>query len=238
MADLRTDAIKSGNLNDGREYYMTALEQKGYSFWQNAASWELTGKDQWNSWAIRQFTPIHEPEQFFKSRLDLRTLGHEIDLRTKDGTYETLGVDEDGRSYRRIAGEIEYEESKAIRLYVSPMKNYFEWPFTLAKKTTILHAGEVQIEGVWYSKLFITDGDPAPREDADQYIVYINRNTLEIEKIQLTLRTMLESWSGVLHYADFRKVNGIVVAHKVTVTDEIDSEEYVHEYTIREMSFR
>ena len=60
--------------------------------------------------------------------------------------------------------------------------------------------------------------------DADQYVVYINRTTGRIDKVNYTIREFARFATGAIHYVDFRDVDGVLIPLRQYITSDVDDD--------------
>lgn len=242
LADLRTAQILSGEraqlAKDGRRLLALAVwRQDKAGRWDDFEEWTVAARDEWESGLIRRLTPLTQNEQeiVFRFRTDKSAAAMTLADGRKQGT--TYGIDENG-PYTQSDGEREYGKVGKLDNYLEPVRDYFFWPQTLVNYRTVLAAEEGVVNGQTYHRIFVSDGDPGPSADTDQYVVWLNKRNLRIEYIEFTLRRLLKSYRGVVRYTDYRPVEGILLPHRITLLDRIGTESYSHEFIVRQMSFK
>ena len=241
-ADLSTDKIKnSGDQPDLQEKALKIFEKSlkargGYSPYKSFNSVRLKGTDLWHSSLVRFFTPATEQEQKFEVFISIA--GSEIKYLFLNGKRkgQYIGV-ENGKTYRIISGEREFAESSRIKLYLEPLKDYFQWPYKLYESPVLLYAGETNLENESYHLLFASSGGVAASPEHDQYVIYINKKTYYVDYIDFTLRSLFESYKGTLHFRDLRNVQGLMVPFFIGVSDESQNKDFVHEFHFSDIQF-
>jgi hypothetical protein len=241
-ADLRTDAMAglepgADDIENARNVYTAALERLGgYDKFRRFKTKKLKGTDIWYSGWVRWLTPVTETRQTFE--VHIQSDPPEIRYRFLNGKRqgEVIGVDQTG-AYSEAQGERKHTDSSSIRLYLEPLRDYFEWPFTLLDSRLLLHAGSRTIRGRRYDLIFATDGGMAPSEQYDQFIVYIDHNTGRIDYVEFTLRELTQSYRGTLHYTDYREVAGLWVPFTIGVGDTVEDEAHVHVFEFDQINF-
>jgi len=241
-ADLSTDTVKNQDTQpDLREKAIRIFEKSlnargGYSTYRSADSVRLKGTDLWHSSLVRFFTPVTEQEQKFE--VFFSTAGDEINYLFLNGKRkgQYIGV-ENGKIYRDINQEREFADSSKIRLYLEPLRDYFQWPYKLYESPVLLYAGEENIGNEAYYLLFASSGGVAASPENDQYLIYINQKTYCVDYIDFTLRSLFVSYRGTLHYSDLRTVQGLMVPFFIGVSDEVEEKDFVHEFRFSEIQF-
>jgi hypothetical protein len=241
-SDLSTNKLKNPDTQpDLREKAITIFEKSlnargGYSTHRSFDSVRLKGTDLWHSSLVRFFTPVTEQEQKFE--VVFATAGSKISYIFLNGTRKAqyIGV-ENGKTYRVTEKEREFTDSSKIRLYLEPLRDYFQWPCKLFESPVLLYAGDENIENESYHLLFASSGGIAASPEHDQYVIYVNKNTYYIDYIDFTLRSLFESYKGTLHYRDFKTVQGLMVPFFIGVSDAVENKYFVHEFLFSEIQF-
>lgn len=243
LADLRTAQILDTGpqpeaVREGRRLLELAVWRQDKSGrWDEFEHWTVTTRDIWESGFIRRLTPLTNNDQSILFDFAMDQSLAEMTFLDGKRADQTLGVDQKGE-FVRVDGTKEYRRVKKLANYLEPVRDYYFWPQTLVNSQTVLYAGEDIVGDVAYHKIFVTDGPVAPAAETDQYIVWLNKNSLRIEYIEFTLRSLLKSYRGVVAYSDYRDVEGLQLPHRLTLLDKVGSEDYSHEFQIQTMSFR
>ncbi len=241
-ADLSAEKLNNPDTQpDLREKATEIFEESlnargGYRTYKSFDSVRLKGTDLWHSTLVRFFTPVTEQEQKFEVLFS--TAGGEIKYLFLNGKRkgQYIGV-ENGKTYRAINQEREFADSSKTKLYLEPLKHYFQWPYKLYESPVLLYAGEKNIGNESYYLLFASSGGVAASPEHDQYVIYINQQTYYVDYIDFTLRSLFESYKGTLHYRDLRTVRGLMVPFFIGVSDEVENKDFVHEFLFSEIQF-
>jgi hypothetical protein len=110
-----------------------------------------------------------------------------------------------------------------VKFWVPTMTYFFEAPFRLHEADVVTAMDPVEIDGATYDRVFLSWGQAAPRDDIDQYVVWIDRTTGRLAFLSYTVRDIMDSAQGLMHYSDYREVDGIWVAYAMAVVDAPDT---------------
>jgi hypothetical protein len=233
LADLRTEALRNAEPGDrqietARHIYMGALDRLGgYARYQRFQVKILKGTDIWHSTWVRWFTPVTEDRQAFE--VQIRQSPDVIRYRFLNGKRrgDVIGVDPTGTFYESRQ-QRRYTDSSSVRLYLEPLRDYFEWPFKLMESPILVNAGSRVIRDRTYDLIFAATGGMAPSKTHDQFLIYIHRQTGRIDYLEFTLRDLMQSYKGALHYLDYRESSGLRVLARIGVGDTVTDDTYVH----------
>lgn len=196
----------------------------------------ITATDIWESTIIRWLTPLDENRQRFQARLALYHQGIEFTFLNGDHTGSTIGFD--GESYQVIESEKKYKKSATISLYLGPLQNYLEWHQTLIRNGTLKVLGTRQIRNIPYWVGFATQGPALELSRHDQFLVYINQKTHRIDYIEFTLRELMKSYRGVVHYQHHKVAQGMLMPYWIGIADDLDEPSYDHYFEVEAVAFK
>jgi hypothetical protein len=203
--------------------------------YQRGGTMRVTGSDVWESTLIRWLTPLDENTQHFEASLNLFHQGIEFTFLNGQSAGETLGFD--GRSYRVQGSEKIYERSSQVSLYLGPLQNYLEWHQTLLRNPTLTLQGVRTIRGSDYKVLFATQGPVQDLDSHDQYLVYVNSRTKRVDHVEFTMRALMDSYSGVVSYHDYQRVQGVLMPFRIDIGGDLLKPDVDHTIVLDSVDF-
>ena len=206
-----------------------------FNLYQEGSSMDVVATDAWNSTIIRWLTPLDQNEQHFRANLKLFHKGIEFTFLDGDQKGKTIGFD--GESYHYEGGRKIYEKSAAVSLYLGPLQNYMEWHRTLMNKKKLTLLGEKDVNSRSYWVVYATEGNASELDQHDQFLIYINKNSNTIDYIEFTMRKLMKSYVGVVHYQQYRRVKGMLMPFWIGVADDLTSPGFDHVFTITSIRF-
>ena len=221
LADVRTPSIHAAQpdsslIEKGIALLDRVAESHGYSTWKAFHTQEVIFSDRWQA---DGFWPAQEQM---------------LSLKSMPGTFTAMATLLDGpkageqwglqswRPYvRDVAGNLSFEpaqEAATAQTFYIPSLQYFnELPFRLLKADHMAYAGEREYRDRTYDLLFVTWGSFEPNVSHDQYLLWIDRETLLISMCQYTIRSAAPAFTGTIHFEDYRAVQGVYFPFKQTV---------------------
>ncbi len=203
--------------------------------YQQGKTMEVTATDIWKSTLVRWLTPLDENKQEFKARLKLYHQGVEFTFLNGDKKGQTIGFD--GQSYKYIGPEKIYEESSSTSLYLGPLQSYIEWGQTLLRNPSLELLGTKDINNIPYRVVYVTDPPAEKLDDYDQYLIYINTQTGKIDYVEFTMRELMKSYRGVVHYRDYKMVEGVLMPFWIGIADGLEKPDFDHYFVITAIRF-
>lgn len=220
IREMRQDVIR--NIDPAQRY-------------QKEATMRIIASDIWESTVIRWLTPLDENEQKFQAHLKLYHQGIEYTFLYGERKGRTIGFD--GRSYQYDGTRKHYKESSKIALYLGPLQSYFEWHQTLLRNPTLETIGTKEINNINYLVLYATEGPTAELDEHDQYAIYVNTNSRRIDYIEFTMRKLMKSYTGVVHYRNHKRVQGILMPFWIGIADDLLQPAFDHYFVVESITF-
>lgn len=203
--------------------------------YQKGAKMKVNASDIWESSFIRWMTPLSENAQKFRASLSL--YHQDIDYTFLNGQKKGQTIGFDGQSYEYIGTQKNYKDSTAISLYLESLQSYFEWNQTLLRKSTLTILGMKEIKKIPYWVVYATEGPTKELDKYDQYLIYINIRSGRIDYIEFTMRKLMKAYKGVIHYQNYKVVQGILMPFWIGVADSITQPEFDHYFVVESIEF-
>jgi len=246
LADLRNaHVLREGdgaeNRARGRALLEAAAEAHGLAAWQGYETLEITATDDWSgSFAGRQMTWWQTERQRLRHRMVVGTFTARVTL--LDGPEEGLEIG--AQAFRTFADGERTEDDDRAHFY-PPTLNYFaELPFRLLSADVVTYAGQGRYGGRTFERVFVTWGSLEPREEVDQYDVWIDPQTHHLHSCRYTVREGMPAAAATIFFEDLRDVGGVMLAYRQTVVFEAHDdapaplgESFLHRYTIEDAAF-
>ncbi len=219
-ADVRTKQLKQEGytqalVQKGRDLLQRVAERHGFAAWRNYQTAEMIAVDEWatnaNGW-----WPIEQ--QRLKTQALLRTFTSRVELLNGDAKGEFLGI-QSWQGYKKVDADapISYSDDRVLTFYLPALQYFDELPFRLLSAEFIAYAGEKSHRGKNYHLIYATWGSFAPSRQHDQYLLWIDQETLLVEMCLYTVRDLMNWATGTIHFEGYREVQGVMFPFKQTV---------------------
>lgn len=235
-ADLRAEAVRKPSEPEtaqaagerGRELLRACARTHGLEAVEARETMEVVAVDDWGE--SRSWWPA--PTQRFRAERLLGTFTSRVELLDGPEAGQIRGI-QSWRPYRRPTpkGSLDTPvEDLAITFYLPTLQYFDELPFRLLAAPVVVYAGEAEAGGRRFERVFVTWNKAAPHAANDQYEVWLDPSTYRLEKAVYTLRDALDlspaplgplmrvAAIGTMHYDDYRKIDGVLVSFRQTVT--------------------
>ena len=119
-------------------------------------------------------------------------------------------------------------------LLVPTYQYFYELAFRIGTAEIVAYAGEAERGGETYDRVFATWGHAEGHRGVDQYVLWINKRTGHVDRVEYTIREMASSALGASEYSEFREVDGVSVPGRIEIKAVFP---IGGEMTLHEMSF-
>ncbi len=215
VADIRPMELKKGYITEaaaskGKELLVRTANMHGIQKWNMHKNLEIIGVDDWFHWMGRVFiNPFPNARQKIKLQLLLGTWTSRLELLDASGSIEVWGI-QAWNTYRSQVGQNPvFQPDKEIRFFLPTFQWWFEFPFRIVSATVITALPDIQDSS--FDRVFVTWNSLEPNRELDQYIVYINKETGLIDRIEYTIRDMGGFTTGATNFLDYHSVDGVMV---------------------------
>lgn len=239
-ADIRPDTLRevtkpsAADEAKGRALLARAAQVQGAQAWEQVKTYTLVMRDQWQGVMPKLLNPW--PQSDVKLKMSFRADSF-------DARAEFLSGDEQGtiwglqswKTYEiKRGGAAEFKDNEDAAFIMPALQYLFEFTFREHDSQVVTYAGSEVVRGVRYERVFLTWEGLNPSDEVDQYMVYVDEKSGRVEKIFYTVRDIMDSATGTIHFDDWRNVEGISVPFRQRVTFDVhdDPSDYAHMVTL------
>lgn len=242
-ADLRGDVLSQrGATADaetrGRQILTRAAESHGVAAFEGHSTVEYVFRDDWDSTlaSIMGLEPW-DAEDLIRLRMVRGTFDGRVDFVAGPREGEAWGV-RDGVHWTVDDGVVERTPDEGEGFVLRALAYLIELPFRIGEGSVVLHDGVVEFEGRRYDRVFVTWGGLEPG-DADQYRVYVDRQTGRVGLVDHTVREQGSFFQSRTVYGDHREVAGVLVPFRLTITDvgQGEADPFIHQLVMESAAF-
>lgn len=212
--DIRNTYLKNGiteeNVQKGKE--LLNLMEKAYggrSQWEQYRYGEFSQKADW--YGRREISHWDTLPQLFHLKCELGSNNAAMTILNGNTQGNKYWIN--GNIFEQQIGSEQRSEVKKNSYHEKMVyKNYwFQFPFRIKEATIISYGGEEVLNGKTYELLYATWGEEKANTDYDQFLLYLNKSTYQIEKLHFTVREKMGGVSLTAEFRDFRKVDGFLL---------------------------
>ncbi len=218
LADIYSD-VPSSKDDQKIEELITSIEETygGWENWNALTSVRVKGSDEWPTWHWRLLVnPWKERKVDFQ--LDWQPLKDNVRIELLSGKQsgEIHGVQQ-WVTYEIADDSAIFKKNRAIEFHLPTQVYFYEFPFRIREANAFAYGGTTEIEGKIYDRMMMSWNTLDPQRELDQYLLFINQETSQVEYLQFTVRDQGKFPTATAHYTDFRKVGDFTLPHTVTL---------------------
>ncbi|MBI4385107.1 MAG: hypothetical protein HY579_13875 [Nitrospinae bacterium] len=243
LADIRPEALKSDLRADadtrGRQLLREVIDAHGgLDNWKQARTVEFVARDHWEHWMGRiMFMPQEESGQLMRWQTSLG--GDQAFIEMQEGPNKgERWVMQGWPMYRaQPGGQPDYGAGRKIHFYVASMNYALQMPFRSANAEIVRYGGQSSLRGREYDLIYITWQSAEPQKDVNQYVLWVDPRTHELEYLQLTDRELMKAASGFMEFGGWRTIDGLKVPSRITSYKDVEKNVVMHELVVESAAF-
>lgn len=241
LADIRNDQLKAGitPAMEQRGKVILAGLQKTYrmDLWRKKKLMTVRYADEWPAFFTRTMAmPWHKNKQDVKFEMVLGTDDGRLEFLEEPHSKEVWGI-QNWATYKITTGNPpKFAKDKDIWFWLPTYSYFTQCAYRIGEATIVAFAGEDNLNGESYDKVFATWDSAEPSPKIDQYVIWVNKRTGYIDLVEYTIRDMQKFMTGKLYYADYKLIDGIPVAHRQSAGD-VYGGDVVHQAEFKSVEF-
>lgn len=220
-SDLRTpEVIAQIEEEKGKQLMDEVAEAHYISVWQQVETYSFRLKDDYFGIIGKLGNPYPQNQA-------------DLQLAFIPGTFTGKGIFQKGKwkdkiwgiqawsTYtRQKEGTLLFHEKneKNIEFWLPTYQYFIELPARIQETNVVSYAGQRNWNQQTYELVYATWNQSAPQKEIDQYLLWINVKTKQIELVEYTVRDANKWIRSHIVYQDYRNVKGLLIPHKMTVS--------------------
>jgi steroid delta-isomerase-like uncharacterized protein len=208
--DLRPEPLRQAGPTEagvraGRELLRQAAERHGLQRWRSHTSFEAVWTDDWAPKIFESgygWWPIQK--QRLRTRALLGTFSSQVELLDGPHKGEIWGV-QSFLGYKKSGqgGQASFGTEKVLTFYLPALQYFNELPFRLLAAEHVADAGTGSAGGRTYRLVYATWGSFEPNLEHDQYVLWIDPQSLLVEMCRYTVRDASPDAAGTILFSDY-----------------------------------
>ncbi len=247
-ADLRTETLEAFGAQSSRDNAAQArvvleatAERHGLKAWRQHSTAQMIMRDDWDS-ALASMLGLQpwDEEDLVQMRYEPGSFDIRADFIDGPRTGEAMGL-QSWKTYGRstqeeplVFGEVAHAD------FILPAIVYLaELPFRILQAPVLAYHGQEEVDGRVYDVVMATWSSLEPSDQHDQYLMWIDADTDTLTMVDHTVREQGGFFSSRTIYGDYRDIQGVLVAHRLTIVDqgETSTEDYLHQINVESAAF-
>ena len=165
--------------------------------------------------------------------------------KTYDGKLEFLSGENEGlswgiqswKSYVSSEGNgHRFRKDEDIIFWLPTYQYFIEFPLRIQNANSFAYAGEAEIDGTACEGIIASWNTTEPQREIDQYLIWLDKKTKRIVKLEYTIREMFNFLKGAAYFHDYKNYDGILLPSSMPVESNLLEEGFLHEMRILDFS--
>ena len=221
VADLRPDGLASDDTNAralGQRRLEALAEAHGRKAWESYDVMEVEFKDAWHGTLTQTFfMPWEKSPQSIRARFLRGSWTADFELLDGPSEGERWGI-QSWRTWKAPPeGKPVFEHDEQVEFFLPTTQYFFELPLRIRSADVAVDAGPAQWKGKEYDRVFATWRSAEPRQDVDQYVLWIDRDSGLLARTDFTVRDQGGGALGSAQYNDYRSIGGVQMPSDISI---------------------
>jgi len=233
QSDLRTELVKKDPQPiEGRALMMKMGEAHNISAWDSINTYTVIFQDEFFGTMGANSHPY--PTAQMEAVLDYIPNTYNGRISFTDGS--AWGIQAWKTYIRQPGGAPVFTEHKDAYFWIPTYQYFLELPMRIQTATVVSYAGTKEIRGKKCKGIFASWGKYKPQKDIDQYLIWIDETSSQIQQVQYTIRDMFGFMTGTCNYLDYMTFNNIPLPTKMPVNNLFGMDGLLHQMGINGMN--
>jgi hypothetical protein len=235
--DLRTEVAK----NEPNEQLAKALLQEmgnahGISNWKNIDTYSAKFEDVFfGSLGSNSHAYAEDSVQFLLKYIP-KTYDGKLEFLSGKKTGVSWGI-QSWKSYISTPAKNNKFVNNSDIIFWLPTYQYFiEFPLRIQNANAFAYAGEAEIDGKTCEGIIASWNTTEPQREIDQYLIWLDKKTKRIVKLEYTIREMYIFLTGAAYFHNYKNYDGILLPSSMPVESNLLEEGFLHEMRILDFS--
>lgn len=233
LADLRTDVpVIPGQ----RAKAVRLIEEMGVahriSAWDSIPAYRVKYVDDFFGTIGEASNPFEDPRVEFHLWYSPKGSDGELEILTGAEKGKKWGM-RAGQAYEQMVTE-EWKEvdHREVKFWIPTYQYFIEFPRRIQEATVIEYVGSRQINGIAVEGVLATWNTAEPQRDIDQYIIWLDRDTKRIVKVEYTVREFYAFVKGAAYFQNYQEFYGLLLPTEMPVESNLVKEGLLHKMGI------
>ena len=237
LSDLRTEVAKA---NKDTEKAAVLLQEMAQAHqiqnWDSISTYTAQFSDAFFGFLGKAAHPFKEDSVQIELNYIANTYDGTLQFNTGEQKDQTWGI-QSWQTYTKTATEAPaFKENKDIFFWLPTYQYFIEFPLRIQKATALNYAGEKTIDGILCEGVLASWNQTSPQKDIDQYLIWINKETKRIHKLEYTIREEYKFLIGAAYFLEYKTFDGIVLPTYLPVESNLVRKGFMHKMRILDFS--
>jgi hypothetical protein len=197
----------------------------------------VTYMDQWHNLPAKLFNSPYSDDMLVQYEFLLNTFNSRLTFVEGPKKGEIWGIQNWLTYKKKIGDSYRAKRNFKIKFHLPARQFFFELPFILRQFKYSYYLGEELKGETQYHKLFFSNST-STLKNSDQFIIYINKKSLNIDMIYYTIRELGASFKGANHLSHFQRIDGVLIPFHSDIYFSPEKKTQVHQFRIKKIEFK
>jgi len=232
-ADLRTEVAKN-NPNEKRAKVLLQEmgEAHGIANWKNITTYSSKFEDVFFGDLGSMSHAYSEDSVQFLLQYIPNTLDGKLQFLSGEKMGTSWGI-QSWKSYISTPTQShKFVDNSDIIFWIPTYQYFIEFPLRIQNANSFSYAGEAIIDGKNCEGIIASWNTTEPQRDIDQYLIWLDKKTKRIVKLEYTVREMFNFLKGAAYFHDYKNYDGILLPSSMPVKSNLLEKGFLHEMKI------
>ena len=235
IVDLRTEtAQNSNNEYTAKQLVIDMGKAHGIKNWADIKTYQVDFEDEF-------FGKMGEKSHGYGINKVSMTLNFIPD--TFDGRIDFNNGPLKGKSWglqnwetylKKGNGPAKFQNHPNSKFWLPTYQYFLEFPMRIQNASAFNYAGQKEIEGILCEGVMASWKTTEPQGSIDQYLIWIDKKTKRIVRLEYTVREMMRFLKGAINFKDYKTYYGILLPTIMPVESNLVPVGLLHEMRVKD----
>lgn len=237
LSDLRTEVAKA---NTDEEKAIALLREMAEAHqiknWDTIPTYTAQFSDAFFGFLGKSAHPFKEDSVQMELNYISNTFDGSLKFNTGEQKGEIWGIQSWQTYTKSDNGSPSFEKNKDSFFWLPTYQYFIEFPRRIQKATALNYAGEQIIDGIPCEGILASWNQTSPQKEIDQYLIWLNKETKRIHKLEYTIREEYKFLTGAAYFLEYKTFDGIVLPTYMPVESNLVKKGFMHKMRILDFS--
>ena len=232
LSDLRLEGYTFPN-NEAKAKQL--LKEMGVAhnshLWDSIKTYSVIYEDEFYGFIGKQSHPFTEQKMKFALRYASNTTNGQLEILSGKEKGTIWGI-QSGKTYEVINNTATSKANAEMEFWIPTYQYFIEFPSRIQEATAIDYIGEKTISGIKTEGVIASWDTIAPQRDIDQYVIWIDKDSKRIVKLEYTVRDAYGFVSGAASFNEYKSYNGFLLPSSMPVESNLVKDGLLHQMKI------
>ncbi len=232
LADLRTDSVKNNLMElKGRTLLQKMGVAHGIAQWKNIETYSVKFSEEFYGRIGKSGNPFPEQKTTFLLQYITNSFDGQMKFLSGKKKDEIWGL-QSWEAYTIIDNLLKFKKNKDISFWLPTYQYFIEFPLRIQQATAVSYAGEKEVNGVSCVGILASWGSIEPQKETDQYLIWIDKESHRIVKLEYTIREYFGFLKGAAFFKDYKSYDGLYLPSSFPVESNLVKDGILHQMQI------